>query len=532
MSIIAKKTIYNSNFYKAQKSLDISKAKELLKSNLLLVHEDLDSFSEKDAQYIEYTMNLLTQIRKLRESEVALIFSDCEELYLTKKFELAKNLLGFAETIVDYSGLHNWVNKIQILRRKIDRSLEIIRKIHKFYDVDLIQLPIIQIQNNCENLEMLWQEIQTEPGRQDAIHPEIVEEFEQILKTQSEFMENHGIHKLNPLDKSNYTMWTSTKTNLDLKSKENKLKRILTGIEKLDSSTEINSELLKAYRIIQENPYYFSIQQKQEIIEKLEKFETRISLEEEKSSEILEQVAKLVKILNFENALQVLNRYKTNLESLNASIDFTEIDELSLKLQKNQKIYANLLEVEHNLENNNILEAKTSLIRFNSQFPSLESQSFIFPELVNRVKFVQHALLQPFSPEKSNKANMSTIDEFDPFEDGTRMETPSEEMKDLYSQFEQILETQGRITKQELAKCLNISPETLFSYLLDWKQKKNFELIESDIVLKKFKPVSSNIEINLEENFDSDVELKKREKSKLDEDDILESLDDLLNNDI
>ncbi|TFH27830.1 MAG: hypothetical protein E4G98_05815, partial [Promethearchaeota archaeon] len=133
MRTIGKKSIFNANFTKAQKTMDISRAKELLKGNLLTVHENSDHYTERDAQHLERIMNLLTQVRKLREQEVSLIFSDCEELYLTKKFELADELLGFAETIVERSGLYNWQPKIQVLQRKIRRSREIVEKLRKYY---------------------------------------------------------------------------------------------------------------------------------------------------------------------------------------------------------------------------------------------------------------------------------------------------------------------------------------------------------------------------------------------------------------
>ena len=523
--------------------MDISRAKELLKGNLLTVHENSDHYTERDAQHLERIMNLLTQVRKLREQEVSLIFSDCEELYLTKKFELADELLGFAETIVERSGLYNWQPKIQVLQRKIRRSREIVEKLRKYYISTPGAYPILQIQQNFENLELLFQDVQGDNTRQDAIHPDIITEFEAIIKNLESYMQEHGIPKLTALDKKSGTVWASTITSIDLKSKEAKLKRLIHAADKAENYQEAQAEILKAYKLIQENPYFFSLQQKQEIIALLEKYGQQFEAASEIQIEILRELDSLLMALQFDRALMKLHQHR---EIHGKVLNTEELDDLERtheKITLNQEIFLKLQAVETQLDLNDVLGAKTAFIQFNHFFNTLSRSVIVISPLENRIALLLTALGEP-KLEDLETPNLPAS--FDPFGDEIDAnEEPTTD--DHYTLFTQILDTKGQISKQNLATILKISDDELFTELMSWKRRYDFEVVGSEIFSKltlaspstNSSPASdrSSSSESSDTAKNSDHPLTEnsntaKDKPSDDEEDILDTLDDLLNTDL
>ncbi|MHA1522238.1 MAG: hypothetical protein ACTSRK_18850 [Promethearchaeota archaeon] len=584
---MGKKSIFNANFAKAQKSMDISRAKELLKSNLLAVHEDSENFTERDAQYLERMMNLLTQVRKFREKEVALLYSDCEELYLTKKFELAENILGFAETIVERSGLHNWRTKIQILNRKIKRSRNTVEKMRNFYSNNPMSLPILQIQHNYENLEILFQEVQGDNSRQDSIHPEIITEFENILLDMEKFMKSHGIPKLNHLDKKTTTIWASTKASLDLKSKETKLKRIINAASKNENHEEAKAGILKAYKLIQENPYLFSLQQKQEIIDLLDEYGQKFHAASEIQADLLRELDTLIMALQFDRALMKLDEHRdANIKVLTTE-ELDELDRTHERITINQNIFLKLQAVETRLDHNDVLSAKTAFIKFNKFFNNLSQSVIVISPLENRISLLLIALgeystdeikkpvasrdFDPFSEEecendkveKNEVENLAIVKDIEKKKKSGKKKDPRKNKgnkkkrefeiseicedtpsKELFTKFKNIMEKQGQISKQELATTLNISEDEVFTNLFSWKKRCEFEVVGSEIFSKaaisspsskqSASPKSSKDSTFSDSLFDGDSlteeELLAGKEEK--EEDILETLDDLLSTDL
>ncbi|MHA1672762.1 MAG: hypothetical protein ACTSYI_03985 [Promethearchaeota archaeon] len=552
MRIIGKKSIFNANFTKAQKTMDISRAKELLKSNLLSVHEDSESYTEREAQHLERIMNILTAIRKHREQEVALIFSDCEDLYLTKKFELAEHLLGFAETIVERSGLHNWRTKVDVLHRKIKRSREIIDKLRKFYTNNPMSLPIVQIQQNFENLEMLFQNVQGDDSRQDAIHPDIITEFENIIQELEKFMHDHGIPKIGNLDKKSSTVWAYTKANLDQKSKETKLKRLINAATKTEDQDEAQAGVLKAYKLIQENPYLFSLQQKQETIDLLEKYGKKIEAASEIQADLFREANILTNSLYFDRALMKLQEHReTHGKALTAE-EMDDLDGFHENIAKNQEIFLKLQAVETQLEHNDVLGAKTAFIKFNKFFNNLSKSVTVISTLENRIALLLTALGEYSSKEPQTP---STAVEFDPFGDIEKDKDEKEVIRKEFHisekvisdvhfiQFRKVLDEKGQISKQELATTLKLSEEEVFTNLFSWKKHYEFEVVGSEIFSKaalsalssasskSSSPDSQKLRKSSERNLDEEIRLDNGQPEE-NEEEILETLDDLLNTDL
>ena len=285
---IGKKSIFNSAFIKAQKSMDISKIKETIKSNLHSIQNDKENYDENNIQQVEHLMDLFTQIWKLRENEVALLVSECENFYMIKKFELAKIILGFAETIITTSGLHNWKERITVLNQKISRSLDIVEKFNQYLSLDLKIVPVIQIQQIYHQLQLVFQEIEEEKNRQDSIHPEIKQDFTRLIEKIKKFMDTNGIHPFSLEDKKLLKLWGNTKQTLDIRNKEAKLHRYISNAKKelqIKPSPNVyhaKEELMKAYKLIQENSWAFSLNQKQQVIEQLNFVEKQTNLESKK----------------------------------------------------------------------------------------------------------------------------------------------------------------------------------------------------------------------------------------------------------
>ncbi len=533
--------------------MDISRAKELLKSNLLMVHEDSENYTDRDAQHLERIMNILTDVRKFREQEVSLIFSNCEDLYLTKKFELAENLLVFAETIVERSGLHNWRTKVNVLKRKIKRSREIIDKLRKFYTNNPMSLPIVQIQQNFENLEMLFQNIQGDDSRQDAIHPDIITEFENIINDLEKFMHDHGIPKIGTLDKKSSTVWASTKASLDLKSKEAKLKRLINAANKTEDQDEAQAGVLKAYKLIQENPYLFSLQQKQETIDLLEKYGKKLEAASEIQVDLFREANTLTKSLYFDRALMKLQEHReTHGKALTAE-ELDDLDNFHENIAKNQEIFLKLQAVETQLEHNDVLGAKTAFIKFNKFFNNLSRSVTVIPTIENRIALLLTALGEYSSEEPEMP---SPTAEFDPFGDIEKDEDEkvvirkefdiSEKTKldEHFTRFRKVLDEKGQISKQELATALKMSEDEVFTNLFSWKKRYDFEVVGSEIFSKSALSAPSSTSSNKispsgspkrpkssERNLDEEIRLDNGQPEE-DEEEILDTLDDLLNTDL
>ncbi|WP_457559004.1 hypothetical protein [Candidatus Harpocratesius sp.] len=537
---IGKKSIYKTAFMKAQKTMDISKIKEILKKNLLLVHDNTENYTERDAQHIEFIMNLFTKIRKLREEEVLLIFSECEELYLTKNFELALYLIGFAKTIVNQSGLHNWFQKIHVLERKIARSLEIVEKYKSYFSIDLKSIPIIQIQQIHNQLEMQFQELEEDQSRQDAIHPDIKNDFKIVYSKIAKFMEDHGIPRLNIEDTKNLSMWGSTKKNLDLKSKEMKFKRYYSNAEKIlkentpESFQQAHEEFLKAYKIVQENPFTFSLRQKQEIIEKLDKINYQKSLETKKTPQLFQEINQLCNNFQFDVALKKLKQHKQKLQAMGVKQDDIDLNEFENRIEKNKEIYLKLQKIEESLQKGDILGAKTKIIPFNQYFSQIRNKINIFSTLLNRIILIQNSL-QSSSTDSSKQVKSSFL--FDPFQDEIPKNEQDLDKQEIFSKkeiFKQILAEKGQISKTEISKILNIPTDELLHFLMECKSSIDFT-VQGPLIYSEDKQFSvKNKRIQHLNSKPISSETKKtrirKEKEKEDED-LLDTLENLLNDD-
>ncbi|MCF2140693.1 MAG: hypothetical protein K9W44_11620 [Candidatus Lokiarchaeota archaeon] len=525
---------------KAQKTMDISKIKEILKKNLLLVHENTENYTERDAQHIEYIMNLFTKIRKLREEEVLLIFSECEELYLTKNFELALNLIGFAKTIVNQSGLHNWSQKIHILERKIARSLEIVEKYRSYFSIDLKNIPIIQIQQIHNQLDMQFQELEEDQTRQDAIHPEIKNDYKIVFSKITKFMEDHGIPSLNIEDTKNLSMWSSTKKNLDLKSKEIKFKRYYTNAEKIlkentpESIQQGREELLKAYKIVQENPLLFSLSQKQEIIEKLDKINHKISLETEKIPQIFQEINQMCSNFQFEAALKKLKEHKQKLQAMGVTHDDINLDEFQNRIEENRDLYLELHKIEESLEKGDILGAKTKIIPFNQNFSQIRNKIDIFSTLLNRIILVQNSL-QSSTADSSKQVEASST--FDPFQDEIPKNEQDLDKQEIFSKkeiFKRLLAEKGQISKNEISKILDIPIDELLHFLMECKSSIDFT-VQGPMIYSGDKQFLTNKKIiksqNSKYSSSKTKETRNRKEKEKEDEDLLDTLEDLLNDD-
>ncbi len=604
---IGKKSIFNSAFIKAQKSMDISKIKETIKSNLHSIQNDKENYDENNIQQVEHLMDLFTQIWKLRENEVALLVSECENFYMIKKFELAKIILGFAETIITTSGLHNWKERITVLNQKISRSLDIVEKFNQYLSLDLKIVPVIQIQQIYHQLQLVFQEIEEEKNRQDSIHPEIKQDFTRLIEKIKKFMDTNGIHPFSLEDKKLLKLWGNTKQTLDIRNKEAKLHRYISNAKKelqIKPSPNVyhaKEELMKAYKLIQENSWAFSLNQKQQVIEQLNFVEKQTNLESKKIPQIIDQIEKKCQNFKFEQALKILEQHEIRLNSMGMKIDDADFAGIRKRINDNIIIFNEFQKIEDLLEKNDLLGLKTQIIPFSNKYSRIKNTIQIYPNLQKRIEFLINTLQnnqnlsdrsqqEPFNPlfdekriissqnfskpsistskksakraKRAESINSSTLQKSSKFKPAktaktsteSKMREPKNNQNSIESsyddnfmsrknKFEQLIRKYGQISKSELSSKLNLPQDELLPFLMECRKMLDFSVRNSLIIAKSFlnhdgsiqkEPENGKKTISnpFEEIHVGESKKLRNEKSEKSEDDLLDTLDNLLNEDL
>ena len=105
------------------------------------------------------------------------------------------------------------------------------------------------------------------------------------------------------------------------------------------------------------------------------------------------------------------------------------------------------------------------------------------------------------------------------------------------------MDEKGQISKKELATALKITEEEVFSNLFSWKKRYEFEVVGSEIFSKaalstpsaasskSSSPDSQKLRKSSERNLDEEIRLDNGQPEE-NEEEILETLDDLLNTDL
>lgn len=595
--------------------MDISKIKEILKEILQTIQNNPEKYDSQDSIKLEHIMDLFTKIRKLREDEVALLFSESENFYLNQNFETSLNLLGFAETIVNNSGLYNWKERITILNHKITRSMEIFQKFKQFNDLVLSDLPIMQIHQHYNQLQLLFQELEEEKERLDSIHPEIQRDFRHLLDNFKEFMDKNGIRPQFTDDKKFVNILGTTKQSLDIKNKELKLNKFLNNAEKYlqnKSSVKLNQakeELMKAYKLIQEYSSAFSLNQKKTVIELLDRVEKQTKQETQKIPEVISDVEILCDRFEFERALKLLDKHQQQHIEMGLTVEEEDFEEMRKKISDNLELFQMLQKIEELLEKNDLLSLKTQIIPFSQTYSQLKQNIKIFNPLKNRIEFIINSVqsnqnigqlaskrpmgiknMQPFNPlddkeigtkknasstSSSSKINKDELnnqgsaplipnredeiekrEKFRKYQKSEEKERKPPDRSDFlakFSTFSGILQEKGKISKIDLANALGIKEEELLPFLMECRKTLDFSL-KGAIIYGKNSPkhprlVESNSNapnnpktsnVNSDEKNNSNQERHEelsRENNKKtrineDEDDLLDTLDDLLKEDI
>ncbi len=228
----------------------------------------------------------------------------------------------------------------------------------------------------------------------------------------SKYMNEHGISRINPVEKKYQKIWASTKTNLDLKSKESKINRIIASAKKNISLISAKLELQKAYKMLQEHPSHFSLEKHNIVVKMISDIDNKISNVSENSGIFLDFTLEMLNDFRFIEVRKKLEEYKEKLDLEGFSHEVNEIKKQLELCNINEMTFKEVQKIERLLEENDRLGAKTAYLSLRDDIRSMDDAELLLFSLKERY----------FALEKQLKRNYSSINEnyfkpFDPLED-------------------------------------------------------------------------------------------------------------------
>lgn len=319
--------------------------------------------------------------------------------------------MGFLIFQVSKFGISTLQNRVTILERKVDRTLSILEELSKLGLESPNELPPMIIQVRYAKLETLWEECQNEESRKDSIHPQIVSRIENAQKSLDAYMNKYGISKIDPVDKKYQKMWSTTKTSLDLKSKELRFNHHIATAQKIESLPLAKAELERAYKMIQEHPSHFALEKQRNLIDMIAEIDTQLENVEEDSKSFLNSAYELLREFQFKKVRQKLEDYKIELERKGYSDHDSTIKEILEKCTANEYLFENLLEVEKVFEQNDILGAKAEILKLIEIMHDLDKTELLIDTLKKRILSLQASMT------KNTSTGNIPSKPFDPFGD-------------------------------------------------------------------------------------------------------------------
>ncbi len=530
------------NYNRIQKNINLNKIYSILKEIEHQIDDSPQEYADEAKDFNKFLIQITKDRSKLRKQEFNLIFSNAENYYLEKNFTASILLIELAESLADRSGFQKLYHNALILRKKVERSLEYTKEIESIDPTGLMQIAPIIIQKRSLKIDSLLEEVNFEAERQDSIHPEIKGMLEKAKKSIDIFMKKYNISPIDAIEAKSKSFWTNTRSSIDLKSKEMKLNRLLSAVEKAENFVEKQELLDRTYKFIQENPNYFSVHRRQEILDFFDEINQKIEKIGSKSEGVIEECSDLIKKFKFTEASQNLLKYRKDLEMSGMEDKIYEVDELMSILTVNQSFMTKIKKVERVFETNDVLGAKTALLHVQNEINSHPNPSEVLPEIHNYVSSLRTQL-------KGNKIPRKKSNSFDPYRDSDANLT-KKSTHDLFQQFKTILSTQKEISKDEMAEKLKLSSNELFNKLIEWKELLSFESKSGIIslvsrshqnVIKKTSKVSEGLDSNENQIDNPQKKVSPKGKSKKakspltkttqKEQDALDALDDLLDED-
>ena len=221
------------------------------------------------------------------------------------------------------------------------------------------------------------------------------------------------IHPFSLEDKKLLKLWGNTKQTLDIRNKEAKLHRYISNAKKelqIKPSPNVyhaKEELMKAYKLIQENSWAYSLNQKQQVIEQLNFVEKQTNLESKKIPQIIDQIEKKCQNFKFEQALKILEQHEIRLNSMGMKIDDADFAGIRKRINDNIIIFNEFQKIEDLLEKNDLLDLKTQIIPFSNKYSRIKNTIQIYPNLQKRIEFLINTL--------QNNQNLSDRSQQEPF---------------------------------------------------------------------------------------------------------------------
>ncbi len=342
-----------------------------------------------DVPSLTKTLNLIETITKIqikdRTKELKKIYAKCEDLYLVCELTNTKHLLGFLSYQVLKFGIVSLQNSVSILERKVNRSLSLIDDLSKLGLESPTELAPMLIQVRYAKLERLWEECQNEESRKDSIHPDIIARIDNVKKSLDEYMSKYAISKIDPVDKKYQKIWASTKTSLDIKSKDLKFNHYVSSAQRMESLPLAKAELERAYKMIQEHPSHFALEKQKNLINMIADIDNQLENVEQESSSFLDGTYKLLREFQFKKVRQKLDDYKLDLEKKGFSDHDLQIKEQLEKCTANELLFESLLEVEKIFEQNDLLGSRAAILSLMENMKEIEEVDLLIDTLKTRI---------------------------------------------------------------------------------------------------------------------------------------------------
>ncbi|WP_371804081.1 hypothetical protein [Candidatus Lokiarchaeum ossiferum] len=379
-----------------------------------LILENPTSDIDNSQQTLDLIEKITLQQIKDRTEELGKIFSKCEELYLAGDLINTQHILGFLLFQVSKFGISSLQNQVKIFDRKVSRSLHILEELSKLGLESPSELPPMIIQIRYAKLETLWEECQNEESRKDSIHPDIVARIENAQKSLDVYMSKYGISKIDPADKKYQKMWSTTKTSLDLKSKEIRFNHHISTAQKIESLPLAKIELERAYKMIQEHPSHFALEKQRNLIDMIAEIDNQLQNVEEDSKSFLNSTYQLLREFQFKKARQKLDDYKIDLERKGFFDHDSKIKELLEKCTANEFLFENLLEVEKIFEQNDLLGAKAEILKLIEIMQDMDKAELLIDTLKARILSLQQKMNKNASTGNISSKPFDPFDELEP----------------------------------------------------------------------------------------------------------------------
>ncbi|MHA1744649.1 MAG: hypothetical protein ACTSWW_01550, partial [Promethearchaeota archaeon] len=379
------------------------------------------------------------------------------------------------------SGLDE-ISHIQLLERKISRSIDVLDIHAKLALESPSKLPPITIQIRFAKLDALWEECSIEKERTDAIHPAVVEKIHQTHQAVKKYMSAYGITILDPVESRHSSLWNSTKARLNLKSKDLRFNYYVSTAKKTESLPLAKAKMQKAYRLMQESPGNFSLETQRLLINQIAEVDKKIEGMSNQSQKILSDSLTQMNNFEFEPALSLLRQYTEELTKGGLEDELDQVLEQIKICTINQQVYLDFHAIERIHAQHDLLGSKTAIIQFRDRLQTIEEYDLLLDSLLVKIDTFQQSL--------SNGGSNTYIshEDFDPFGDtDTPLETiqdhtPADDV-DLFPVFAQKLRIVKQISKEDLAAFLGLPIEELFEKLISWKNSLDFSLQSGQIRL-------------------------------------------------